>query len=77
MYTKSTTVITCYSDSKPIFTKDYHPLGKLLILQNDSIIFPEVKKSDQGIYTCRGTMNESIFEATSELLVGGNYTNKL
>ena len=71
VYVTRRAVITCYSITKPSFTKDNNPLDKRLIVENNSIIFPEVKESDFGIYFCRGTTKWSTFVSSSELLVGG------
>ena len=71
VYVKSTALITCYSITKPTFTKDNNPLDKRLIVGNNSLTFPKVKESDFGIYHCRGTTQWSTFLTSSELLVGG------
>ena len=64
--------ITCYSSTKPVWTKDDNKLRRGIKVTDKSIVISSVKWDDMGIYTCEGTTRGGIlFEADSELFVAG------
>ena len=62
--------ITCQSKTKARFTKDGKNVNSMYQVKN-SLVFQEVTQEDRGIYLCNGSGSQGNFEASSQLLVGG------
>ena len=70
-YTGTSVLITCYSKSKPVWSKDYVLLAAHLRVL-ETIILRNIQESDGGYYQCSGTYaNRSRFDVTAKVLVGG------
>ena len=72
VYEGSLVEIVCFSVIPPVWLKDGH-IYRESYVSRYSLEFHSVKQKDQGYYVCEGTENTKgkLFQATSELLVGG------
>ena len=72
----TTVIITCDTETKPIWTKDKKILKKAsYTLTTDNIItITKLQKKHEGIYSCRGQYKDhDDWVEKSELLVAGKY----
>ena len=69
-YEGSTVTISCFTDSKPTWYKDYVPID-LSLYRVNFIILRDISDKDSGKYVCEGSNDEGLFRSISTLFIGG------